>query len=141
MTLKAITRPWTNVPDLVESDLLRSLWDEEFRPERSGFIPPVDVFHDEETVTVRMEVPGCRKEDLDVEVEGETLVISGRKEHVESRNYHQIETRCGEFTREVVLGHSVDLAQMKASYRDGVLTVTMPIREEVKPRHIDINIE
>jgi HSP20 family protein len=141
MTLPSLARPWSLIEHPVERDLLRSLWDEEFMPYRPGFMPPVDVFHDDETVTVRCELPGCRREDLDVRVEGDTLTISGRKQHVESRNYHQMETRCGEFQREIALGHNVDMGRMRASYKDGILAVTMPLREEVKPRSIDIEIE
>jgi len=142
-----------NVPMRKPSDLFRALWgrnfrslfepffDEELVPFREGFLPPIDVFHDDEKVTVRVEVPGVRKEDLDVHIEGDLLTIAGKKEHVESQNYHQIETRCGAFQRAVTLPHSVDRDKISANYKDGVLTLTLPLTPEAKPKQIAIKID
>ncbi|MFH1730975.1 MAG: Hsp20/alpha crystallin family protein [Planctomycetota bacterium] len=107
---------------------------------RESFLPPADIFHDDEKVTVRVEVPGVKKEDLDVHIEGDLLTISGKKEHIESSNYHQIETRCGAFHRAVTLPHTVDRDKIAASYGDGVLTLTLPLAAEVKPKQIEIKV-
>jgi len=117
------------------------LYDDELAPYREGFLPPIDVFHDDERVTVRVEVPGVRKEDLDVHVEGDLLSISGKKEHAESQNYHQLETRCGTFSRAITLPHTVDRDKIAAAYKDGVLTLTLPLAPEAKPKQIDIKID
>lgn len=107
---------------------------------REGYLPPVDIFHDDDKVTVRVEAPGVKKEDLDVHVEGDLLTISGKKEHVESSNYHQIETRCGAFHRAITLPHTVDRDKISASYKDGVLTLTLPLAAEAKPKQIEIKV-
>ena len=120
--------------------LFAPLYDEDRRPYREGFLPPIDVFHDKDKVTVRVEVPGVNKEDLGVHVEGDLLTLSGKKEHVESQNYHQIESRCGAFQRLISLPHTVDAAKISAAYRDGVLTVTLPLTAEAKPRQIEVKV-
>jgi HSP20 family protein len=135
------------------SDLFRSLfgrdlrsffepiYDEEGGPLREGFLPPIDVFHDEEKVTIRVEAPGVEKKDLDVHVEGDLLTISGKKEHVESPSYHQIESRCGAFHRSITLPHTVDREKIAAAYKHGVLTLTLPLTAEAKPKQIDVQID
>jgi len=134
------------------SDLFRSLfgrdlrgffeplYEEEGLPYREGFLPAIDVFHDDDKVTVRVEAPGVRKEDLGVHVEGDLLTISGKKEHLESPNYHQIESRCGAFQRAITLPHTVDRDKIAAAYKDGVLELTLPLLAAAKPRQIDVKI-
>lgn len=121
--------------------LFEPLFSEEGVPVREGFLPPIDVFHDEEKITIRAEVPGVKREDLNVHVEGDLLTITGKKEHVDSRSYHQIETRCGSFQRSVTLPHTVDRAKISASYKEGVLTLTLPLTAEAKPKQIDVKID
>jgi len=135
------------------SDLFRSLLGREFRGffepmideesalYRDTFLPPIDVFHNENEITVRVEAPGIKKEDLDVHVEGDLLTISGKKEHVEGLNYHQVESRWGAFQRSVTLPHTVDRDKIAASYKDGVLTLTLPLTPEAKPKQIDVKID
>jgi len=142
-----------NMPAKRTSDLFRNLlgrdfrhffqplFDDELVPYRKGFLPPIDVFHDEDKVTVRAEVPGVKKEDLEVHVEGDLLTVSGKKMHVESQNYHQIESRCGAFTRAITLPHTVDRSKISASYKDGVLMLSLPLAAEAKPKQIDIKVE
>ena len=135
------------------SDLFRSFFGNDLRtffepfygeegvPVREGFLPAIDVFHDDEKVTIRVEAPGVRKEDLDVHVEGDLLTISGKKEHVESSNYHQIESRCGVFRRSLTLPHAVDRDKIAANYKDGVLTLSLPLTPEAKLRQIEVKID
>ena len=117
------------------------LYNDEAVPHRQGFLPPIDVLHDDEKVTVRVEAAGVKKGDLDVNVEGDLLTIAGKKEHVESRNYHQIETRCGAFQRTITLPHTVDRDKISAGYKDGVLTLTLPLTPEAKPKQIPVKID
>ena len=139
MTLMTLRRPWDVFLDAIDREIVEPLYREEWDTETSsGFIPLIDVFHDEERVTVRIEVPGCKREDLDVHVEGDVLMISGKKEHVPSQNYHQVESRCGSFRRSISLGHMVDIEKLSATYKDGVLMVTMPLLKEAKPKRIEI---
>ena len=115
--------------------------DEEMMGYREVFLPPVDVFHDDEKITIRVEAPGVRKEDLDVHVEGDLLLISGKKEHVPSENYHQVESRCGTFSRTITLPHTVEREKIGADYKDGVLMITLPLTPESKPKQITINVK
>ena len=144
MTLSPMRRPSDLFRNLFGRDLrgfFEPLYDEEGIPVREGFLPAIDVFHDDDKVTIRVEAPGVRKEDLDVHVEGDLLTISGKKEHVESGNYHQIESRCGVFHRSITLPHTVDREKIAAAYKDGVLTLTLPLTAEAKPRQIDVKID
>jgi len=142
MAFSLMRRPSALLRHVFSTDL-RGLFDEldrEVLPGPQGFLPPVDVYHDEDKVTVRAEVPGVKKEDLDVHVEGDLLTMSGKKEHVESRNYHQMETRCGSFRRLIALPHTVDAEKIAAVYRDGVLELTLPLKAEAKPRQITVDV-
>ena len=144
MTMSLIRRP---------GGLFRSLFDREFRsffepafdenlvPHREGFLPPIDVYHNEEQITVRVEVPGVKREDLDVHAEGDLLTITGKKEEIQSENYHQVESRWGSFHRAITLPHTVDKEKISASCKDGVLTLTLPLTPEAKPRQIDVKID
>ena len=142
----------SHMPMRRPSDLFRSFFGRDWRhffepvynehlvPHREGFLPAIDVFHDDEKITVRVEAPGVGKEDLDIHVEDDTLTICGKKEHVESENYHQIESRCGTFQRSITLPHTVDKEKISATYKDGVLTLTLPLTADAKPRRIDVKI-
>ncbi len=144
MATALMRRPSDMLRHLLGRDVgswLEPWYDEDSVPYREGFLPPIDVFHDDDKVTIRVEVPGVKKEDLDVHVEGDLLTISGKKEHVESRNYHQIESRCGAFSRAITLPHTVDRNRISASYENGVLTLTLPLSPEAKPKQIDIEIK
>jgi HSP20 family protein len=134
------------------SDMLKSLFDRdlggffeplyhETGPYRDGFLPPIDIFHDEEKISVRVEAPGVKKEDLNVHVEGDLLTISGKKEWTQNENYHQVESRWGEFSRSVTLPHTVDKDNISASYKDGVLLLTLPLTPEAKPKQIEVKID
>ena len=144
MTLTPMRRPlglFRNLLGRDWRDLLGPLTDEEMTVYRGGFVPAIDVFHDEDKVTIRAELPGVKRENLAVNVEGDVLTISGAKEHVESPNYHQIESQCGSFTRSVTLPHTVAREQIAAAYKDGVLVLTLPLKAEAKPRQIDVKID
>jgi HSP20 family protein len=106
--------------------------------------PVVDVFENKDSVTVKAEVPGLRKEDIDVSVEGNTLSICGErheeKEEGKGTNNYRSERYFGRFYRSVPLPSAVDTGKVAAKYQDGVLTVTLPKTEEAKRKKIDINV-
>ena len=108
-----------------------------------GWSPSVDLFEDKDSVTVKAEVPGMKKEDIDVSIEGRMLSICGerREEKQEGKgtNYRS-ERYYGKFYRLVELPSVVDAGQVKAGYQDGILTVTMPKAEEAKRKQIDIQV-
>jgi len=106
-----------------------------------GWTPAVDIFEDKDKYIVKAELPGMRKEDIDVSLDGNTLIISGeRKQEEEKRegeNYRS-ERFFGRFQRSVTLPTDVQGGKIEASYKDGVLTVTLPKSEEAKPKQIPV---
>ncbi len=107
----------------------------------SGAYPPVSVFNDGEDFVVVAELPGVRKEDLDVQVRGDTLRIKGKKTvaHEDKGSVHRREREAGEFDRTLTLPAQLDAAKVAAEYRDGVLTVRLPRAESERPRSVAIN--
>lgn len=103
--------------------------------------PSLDLSETDSSVQVRVDVPGMKAEDIDIEVSGSTLRISGqRKEEKEEKGktWHRVERRTGSFARTVTLPCAVKEGQAKAEYADGVLTLSLPKAEEAKTRHIKV---
>ena len=92
------------------------------------WMPDMDLFEQEGKLVVRADLPGLKREDLEVKVEGETLVVHGHreKEEVEATEYHHCERRTGAFTRTVALPDGFAPDAIEATYKDGVLEVTIP---------------
>jgi HSP20 family protein len=103
--------------------------------------PAVDVAEDAEKIHVKVEVPGMEEKDLRINFEDGLLTVSGERqfERREDRNYHRIERAYGSFVRTFSLPRSVDASQIVANYRNGVLEIEIPKKEEAKPRQIQIN--
>jgi HSP20 family protein len=108
----------------------------------TAFNPPVDVLEENEKIIVKMEVPGVDEKDLRVTFEDGVLTVSGERlfEKKESRNYHRIERTYGSFSRTFTLPRSIDAGQIKADYRNGVLEIEIPKKEESRPKQIEINV-
>ena len=108
------------------------------------WVPPVDVFQtgDHELV-LKAELPDMTREDIDVTVENFVLTVKGEKKlatEVKEEQYHHIERRYGAFSRSFSLPRTVDSSKVAADYKNGVLTVRLPLREEAKPRQIKVDI-
>jgi HSP20 family protein len=124
------------------------LWDDYYGSGRRGlqplqaeFAPAVDVTETAEAVVVKAEVPGMDAKDINISVTGEVLTIKGEKKserEEKEENYHVVERSYGSFSRSLVLPAAVDLDNIEAKYDKGVLTVTCPKKEEVKPKAIEI---
>ena len=130
------------------SDLLRDFMDLHFpflpngRAERNQWSPALDVYHDEEAFTVTLEAPGLKREDFRISYHDGALTVAGeRKQEEESKgkNCFRRERLFGRFTRSVNLPTEVKPDAIVASYKEGVLTVTLPKAEAAKPRQIEIN--
>lgn len=108
----------------------------------SAWNPPVDVLEETERILVKVEVPGVDEKDLHVTFEDGLLTVSGERqfERKDDRNYHRIERAYGSFTRTFSMPRSVDAAQITASYRNGVLEIAIPKKEESRPKQIAINV-
>ena len=108
------------------------------------WVPPVDVFQtgDHELV-LKAELPDMSREDIDVTVENFVLTIKGEKKlatDVKEEHFHHIERRYGAFSRSFSLPRTVDASKVAADYKNGVLTVRLPLREEAKPRQIKVDV-
>jgi HSP20 family protein len=107
------------------------------------FAPPVDIYEDEHTITLQMEVPGIDEQDIDVRIEDNTLSVHGeRKMEKEQReeNFRRIERQYGSFTRSFTLPSSVDRGQVSADYEKGVLKIKLAKKAEAKPKQIKVNV-
>jgi len=109
----------------------------------SGWTPAMDVFEDKDNVYVRAELPGMKKEDIDLSLHEGSLSISGERkaeQKFEDAEVYRSERFFGRFQRTVTLPTPVAMEKVKAQYKDGILTVTLPKAEEAKPKHIDVNV-
>ena len=111
-------------------------------PRRRLGYPPLEVVDENDTLTVTAELPGVDKDAVEITVLGDTLTIAGKKklpaEADDGVNYIRHERPHGNFRRLVDLPYSVAQDEIKASYKDGVLTITLPKAEEAKPRQIAV---
>ena len=106
-----------------------------------GWIPAVDLYDEKDKFTVKMELPGMKKEDIEVSVDGNTLTISGeRKQEEEQRGAetYRVERFFGRFQRSLILPQPVDPNRISATYQDGVLTIALPKTEEAKRKQIEV---
>jgi HSP20 family protein len=105
--------------------------------------PPVDIFENENNIVLKAELPGVEPKDVEVRVEDNTLYLKGERKfekETKEENYHRIERSYGSFARSFSLPNSIDAEKVGADYKDGLLTLTLPKREEAKPKTIKINV-
>jgi HSP20 family protein len=109
-----------------------------------AWVPPVDIFENgNQELVLKAELPDMTREDIDITVDNGTLTIRGEKRlasDVKQEQFHRIERRYGTFSRSFSLPLTVDTAKVGAEYRNGVLTVRLPLREEAKPRQIKVDV-
>ncbi len=108
-----------------------------------SWAPPVDIFETENDIVLKAELPGIDPKDVEVRVEDNTLYLKGERKYekeVNEKNYHRVERSYGSFARSFSLPNSIDSEKVKAEYKDGLLTLTMPKREEAKPKTIKIDV-
>jgi len=115
-----------------------------FSADSPAWVPPVDIFQrgDHELV-LKAELPDLAREDIDVTVENFVLTIKGEKKvnaEIKEEQFHHVERRYGAFSRSFTLPRTVDAGRVAADYKDGVLTVRLPLREEAKPRQIKVDV-
>jgi HSP20 family protein len=111
---------------------------------RGNWVPAVDIFETENhDLVVRAELPGMGREDVEVKVENSTLVLKGEKKfdaEVKEEQYRRVERTYGTFHRSFTLPNTVDTSKVSADFKNGVLTVRLPFREEAKPRTINVEV-
>ena len=111
--------------------------------ESVGWTPAVDIYEDEEALTLRFELAGVEPKDVDIRFENGTLTLKGdRKLELEEKrdNYHRIERQYGSFTRGFSLPGTVDAEKIKAESKNGVLVITLPKKPEAKPKSIQVKV-
>jgi HSP20 family protein len=109
----------------------------------SSFAPAVDVYEDEHTVALKIEVPGIDEKDIDVRLENNTLTVHGERKienDEKEENYRRVERQYGSFTRTFTLPTTVDSEKVSASYDKGVLKIALPKKAEAKPKQIKVTV-
>lgn len=108
-----------------------------------SFVPPVDVYEDEQNLVLKLEVPGVNEDELNVSLENNVLSVSGERKfekEEKEENFHRIERRYGSFTRTFRLPTTVDGEKVDATYDKGILKITLAKRAEAKPKQIKVGI-
>ncbi len=108
---------------------------------REGPVPALDIYETDGAVVVKASVPGMKPEDIDITITGDVLTIKGEaktEEEIKKENYHRQERRYGAFTRTVELPPQLQTDRAEATFEQGVLTLTIPKAEEIKPKAIKI---
>ena len=147
--MNTITR-WDQSRGLTLQDQVNRLFEDNlFTRDRSGhadlatWAPPVDIYETENELVLRADVPGLQDKDIDVRVENNTLTIRGERKFekdVNEENFLRVERSYGSFTRSFSLPNTVSHENIRAEYRNGVLTLHMAKREESKPKQINISV-
>jgi HSP20 family protein len=109
----------------------------------SGWTPALDVYDEKDSLVVKAELPGLKKEDIDINLHNGVLTISGeRKRETEKKEGQTFrsERYFGRFQRSVTLPAAVNVKDVKASYKDGILSIELPKAEEAKPKQIAVNV-
>ena len=105
--------------------------------------PAVDIYEGEHELVVKADLPDVKPEELDIRVENNILTIRGERKFekkAEEKNYLRVERAYGSFARSFSLANTVNSEAIKADYKDGVLTLSIPKREEAKPKQIKVNV-
>src|SRR6266851_1220956 len=106
--------------------------------------PAVDIYETEHELVVKADLPDIKPEELDIRVENNILTIRGERKFekkVNESNYLRVERAYGSFSRSFSLANTVNAEAIKADYKNGVLALTIPKREEAKPKQIKVNVE
>jgi HSP20 family protein len=105
---------------------------------------PVDIHEDKDNIVVKAELPGMKRDDVSIEVRDNVLTLKGERKQdkeIKKENYLRIERVYGKFSRSFFLPHPIVADKVKASYKDGVLEITLPKTEEAKSKAIPIKID
>ena len=111
---------------------------------RGAWVPAIDIYeNDQHELVLKAELPDLKREDIDIRVESNALTLSGQKkaeQEVNEDRYHRIERTYGHFSRTFGLPPTVDTGKIAAEYKNGVLTVRLPQREDARPKQIQVEI-
>ena len=132
---------------------MNRIFDDAFSGPRAGseddwalggnWAPAVDIFEQDGNIVLKAELPGVDAKDVDIRVENNVLSLRGERKfssEVKRESYHRVERAYGSFSRSFTLPSVVDTDKIKADYKDGILQVTLPQKEEAKPKQISISV-
>ena len=143
---------WEPFRDLLSlQDRMNRMFDESYRGRSASddwalggtWAPAVDIYEHEGNIVLTAELPGVDPKDVDVRVENNVLTLRGERkwsDDVQRESYHRVERAYGSFTRSFTLPNVVDTEKIKADFKDGMLKLVLPKREEAKPKQISINV-
>jgi HSP20 family protein len=143
MKLVTYQRPGLGWPSFGRLLNLNDELDRLFEVSAQAWAPALDVQEDKEKFTVNLELAGLKREDINVHLEDGSLIISGERKSEtlsEDTEVHRQERHYGKFSRALTLPVAVAPDQVKASFKDGILSVTLPKAEEAKPKQIDVTV-
>ncbi len=135
--------------DDIQREMNRLFGPAMLRPGKKGnggtfWAPAVDVIDEKDTIRVRADLPGMKKEEIEVSVDNDVLTIKGEKQEekeVKEKDYIRSERYCGSFHRSFTLPSGVDAQKVNANYKDGVLEITLPKREDARPKQVKVEIK
>lgn len=113
------------------------------KPEMGVIVPNIEMYDRKNEIVVKAELPGVAKEDIDLTITKDSLTLKGeakKEEEIKEEDYYASEISYGSFTRTIALPVEVDSEKAKASFKNGVLEITLPKREEAKPKEIKIEV-
>jgi len=150
LAMTVITR-WDPLREFItRQNRMQQLLRETFGPEgreealtTTGFAPAADVYEDEHSISLKIEVPGVDEKDIDVRIENNTLTVHGERKfekEEKEENYLRVERSYGSFTRSFTLPNTVDTANVTADYDKGVLKIKLAKKAEAKPKQIKVNV-
>jgi HSP20 family protein len=123
----------------MEVNRLNRMFEEFYTNDGRTWAPPVDIFETaDRAYVIKAELPEMRREDIGVTFENNVLTIDGERKPDVDVNFHRSERSYGRFTRSFTLPVTVDGNRISASYKEGVLTVRVPQREEARPKQIEV---
>ncbi|MCF6148780.1 MAG: Hsp20/alpha crystallin family protein [Candidatus Kuenenia sp.] len=140
---------WTSVSSLQNE--INRMFDQFFRgwdfsgfgPEAGTWAPSIDLAETDDNIVIKAEIPGIDPKEVDISIQDNNLIIKGEKKEEKEekgKNYYRMERSYGKFSRSIDLPSSVDTSKVSAECKNGVLEITLPKKEEVKPKQITVKV-
>lgn len=142
MTLVRYNRPNGNLMSKNFSDIMDEFFNDVVRTNRDSFVPGIDISETDNQFLISAELPGMKKEDIDISVDNGRLSISGERKfekEEEGKTFHRVETRYGSFNRSFQLPDNVDAESVKATYENGILNISIEKAEDKVKKKIEIS--
>lgn len=142
MTLVRYNRPNGNLMSRNFSDIMDEFFNDVVRTNRDSFVPGIDISETDNQFLISAELPGMKKEDIDISVDNGRLSISGERKfekEEEGKTFHRVETRYGSFNRSFQLPDNVDAESVKATYENGILNISIEKAEDKVKKKIEIS--